>query len=557
MAAAATPVPWKAGSRTDAQTGDASLPAISYERHPGAATAPLPGTYRRREPEKRVLHTVVREHLETFLEQARELHGEGYPRFIEREFRHYLACGVLSRGFARVRCPACGHERLVGFSCKGRLCPSCVGRRMADTAAYLVDQLLPEAGYRQWVLTFPWTLRFRLAVDRKLFSALISAFLRRLFAWQRRRGRALGIRDGQTGAVTFVQRYGGALNLHPHTHSLVPDGLFVPGAQEQLTFVPLPDPTTEQVEDLTLKIARRLTAVVERLCDDAFETDALLEQTAASLQQALAAAVKAPVSPSQLGLPGQDPQPPMKPLCARVAGFSLHAAQAVSAGDREGLERLCRYGLRPPFAQERLSLRPDGRVAYRLRRPWPHPLGTSWLLLEPLDFLRRLAALIPAPYTHMIRYHGIFANHSRLRPHLPTPPALRCSAAGTGEAAGEESESTSPSPRRRAPLRWAQLLRRVFSIDALRCPRCSAPMVILAFLSDPPVVSKILRHLRLPTAPPPLAAPRDLWEPESCPLIPPMDEHRIDERDPEGTDDGTQTSLRTPRSHPDAARSPP
>ena len=49
------------------------------------------------------------------------------------------------------------------------------------------------------------------------------------FAWQRRRGRALGIRDGQTGAVTFVQRFGGALNLHPHTHSIVPDGLFVPG----------------------------------------------------------------------------------------------------------------------------------------------------------------------------------------------------------------------------------------------------------------------------------------------------------------------------------------
>jgi hypothetical protein len=84
---------------------------------------------------------------------------------------------------------------------------------MADIAAYLVDQLLPEAPYRQWVLTFPWTLRFRLAVDRPLFSALLRAFLLSLFAWQRRRGRALGIAHGQTGAVTFVQRFGGALNL--------------------------------------------------------------------------------------------------------------------------------------------------------------------------------------------------------------------------------------------------------------------------------------------------------------------------------------------------------
>jgi hypothetical protein len=223
---------------------------------------------------------------------------------------------------------------------------------MADTAAYLVDQLLPEAGYRQWVLTFPWALRFRLAVDRPLFTALLRTFLRTLFAWQRRRGRASGIRVGQTGAVSFLQRFGGALNLHPHVHSLVPDGLFVPADDGLLTFVPLPPPTDEDVAALALKIARRLTAVVERHCADACETDALLEQTAAAMQQALTVAVRAPVVPAQLDLTGQeDPQRLAKPLCARVAGFSLHAAQSVAAEDRRALERLCRYGLRPAFAR--------------------------------------------------------------------------------------------------------------------------------------------------------------------------------------------------------------
>ncbi len=125
---------------------DPPLPALAYQRHPDAATAPLPHGYRRREPEKTVLHAVVREHLETFLAQARGLHGEGYPRFIEREFRRYVDCGLLCHGFARIRCP------------------SCVGRRMA--------------------------------VDRPLFSALLRTFLRTLFAWQRRRGRTLGVRDG-------------------------------------------------------------------------------------------------------------------------------------------------------------------------------------------------------------------------------------------------------------------------------------------------------------------------------------------------------------------------
>jgi hypothetical protein len=91
---------------------------------------------------------------------------------VEREFRRYLDCGLLCHGFARLRCPQCGFERLVAFSCKGKLCPSCLARRTADTSAWLVDQLLPEAGYRQWVLTFPWTLRFRLAADRALLSAM-------------------------------------------------------------------------------------------------------------------------------------------------------------------------------------------------------------------------------------------------------------------------------------------------------------------------------------------------------------------------------------------------
>ena len=391
---------------------------------------------------------------------------------------------------------------------------------MADTAAYLVDQLLPEAGYRQWVLTFPWALRFRLAVDRPLFTALLRTFLRTLFAWQRRRGRTLGIRDGQTGAVSFLQRFGGALNLHLHVHSLLPDGLFVPADDGLLTFVPLPPPTDEEVAALALKLARRLTTVIERRCDDACETDTLLEQTAAALQQALAVAVRAPVPPTQLGLAGQeDPPPPAKPLCARVAGFSLHAAQSVAAEDRRALERLCRYGLRPAFAQDRLSVREDGRVLYHLRRPWPHSQGPTCLVLEPLDFLRRLAALIPAPYAHMVRYHGCFANHARARAWLPAPPpspvpqaqAQTTPAAVPGGGADSAASAAQPedsSPAHRTPLSWAQLLHRVFFMNALKCPRCSAAMVILAFLSDPPVVARILRHLQLPTAPPPLAPAR-------------------------------------------------
>jgi len=104
-----------------------------------------------------------------------------------------------------------------------------------------------------------------------------------------------------------------------------------------------------------------------------------------------------------------------KPLCAKVAGFTLHAAQAVPAEDRAGLESLCRYGLRAPFSQRRIERHSDGRILYRLRCTWPHAGGTRILLLDPLDFLRRLAALVPAPYGRERRDAGRTRLWSRCR----------------------------------------------------------------------------------------------------------------------------------------------
>jgi hypothetical protein len=289
----------------------------------------------------------------------------------------------------------------------------------------------------------------------------------------------------------------------------VPDGLFVPDPEEGSRFAPLPPPTTEEVEHLLSIIARRLTRVVERHCTDEFETNALLNETVAALRRALASAVKPPLPSFELE--PTDTPAASKPLCAKLAGFTLHAAQAVEAHDRSGLERLCRYGLRAPFSQERLTRRADGKVVYYLRRPWPHSQGATCLVLEPHDFLRRLAALIPAPYTHLVRYHGVFASRSSMRRRLPPPSCVleggtdppAAAAAGADESPPGSASKSGPEPSqptdRRRPLRWAQLLMRVFSLDALQCPRCASAMVVLALISDPPVVARILRHLKLPS----------------------------------------------------------
>ena len=168
--------------------------------------------------------------------------GAPVARFVEREIRAYLECGVLDHGFIRVHCVACGHDRLVAFSCKGSgLCPSCGGRRMADTAARLVERVLPEVPIRQWVLTLPYPLRYRCGWNARLTSEVLRCFLPSIFAEQRRRARVLcGIRGGNFGSVTFIQRFGSAINLAPHFHALVLDGV-LPGASHHTgDFVALP-----------------------------------------------------------------------------------------------------------------------------------------------------------------------------------------------------------------------------------------------------------------------------------------------------------------------------
>jgi hypothetical protein len=126
-------------------------PVETWERRPGAATAPL-GGYRRREPERTLLHEVVRERLEPFLAAARERSatGRGLPAHVEGDVRRYLDCGF---------------ERLVAFSCKARSCPSCNARRMEDAADHLVHDVFPSVPVRQWVLSFPRRIRFQAARD--------------------------------------------------------------------------------------------------------------------------------------------------------------------------------------------------------------------------------------------------------------------------------------------------------------------------------------------------------------------------------------------------------
>jgi hypothetical protein len=227
-----------------------------------------------------VLYNVVQAEIETFLARA-HASERIVPRFVERELRGFLRCGILAHGFVRVHCDACDLDRVVAFSCKGRgFCPSCGGRRMADTAAHLVDRVLPDVPVRQWVLSLPWHLRYRLAYDAPLAQQVLGIFVRAVFASLRRRARShWGIARSQGGAVTFVQRFGDALNLDVHFHSLVLEGVYARTPQGLLRFHALPPPEDADVARVATQVARTIQRLLERrgLAEGA-EPDRLAEE---------------------------------------------------------------------------------------------------------------------------------------------------------------------------------------------------------------------------------------------------------------------------------------
>jgi hypothetical protein len=196
------------------------------------------------------------------LARAGDPDGDPIPAHVEREFRQYLTCGILAHGFARARCAGCGHDFLVAFSCKGRgVCPSCGTRRMAETAAHLVDHVFPEVPVRQWVLSLPKRLRYFLHHGARLVNPVLRIFLAEVEAALR-----LCSPDAPSGArfgaVTFVHRFGSALNANLHFHCCVIDGLFS-AAEEGLRFHPacLTEAAIARVQQQT---RRRVLKLFER-----------------------------------------------------------------------------------------------------------------------------------------------------------------------------------------------------------------------------------------------------------------------------------------------------
>ncbi|HIB83271.1 MAG TPA: hypothetical protein EYO59_01325, partial [Chromatiaceae bacterium] len=339
-----------------------------------------------------------------------------------------------------------------------------------------------------------------------------------VFEYLRRKAFELGICDhgdeAKPGSVSVIQRFGSALNLNIHFHCLVTDGVFLPmDGSSSPEFFPLPGPKEDELEAIAWATCRKVVAKLKRLgfwqdeeAAEGTEQRQGLEHEENALNDSYEASIRGVV---QFGpdsgrrvcrVFGEAAQSEFRSdkVLGRGQSFNVEAGRVVPANDRAGLERLVRYILRPPLSRSRLRERSDGQIEIKLKTAWSD--GTTHIVLAPMDFMSRLAALVPAPKINLIRYHGVFAPASPLRKSIVLEAQSQAQAGCVGDIGGIGADACKKGCagtelsafNRRRDTSWASLMKRVFEIDVLECPKCKSRMQRVSFITKRDSIRKYL-----------------------------------------------------------------
>ncbi len=293
--------------------------------------------------------------------------------------------------------------------------------------------------------------------------------------------------------------------LNVHFHMLFLDGVYTENKYGKTRFQRTHAPDQQELTGLVHTISHRVAGYLER--EGVLERDEenrylnLEDRDEDPMQQVLGCSVsyRIAVGPQQgrkvftlQTLPSWEEDDRFAQV-AKESGFSLHAGVAAQAWERSKLERLCRYITRPAVSEKRLSVTSSGNIRYQLKTPCSD--GTTHVIFEPLDFIAKLAALVPKPRVNLTRFHGVFAPNSKHR--VEVTPAKR----GKGAKHREDDDKT-PEQRHQS-MTWAQRLKRVFNIDVSICQKCGGEAKVIACIEDQAVIDKILNYLQAKGALPP------------------------------------------------------
>ena len=389
---------------------------------------------------------------------------------------------------------------------------------MSERAINLTYDVIPFVPTRHWVLSMPFELRYWMAADDDLLKKVNGIFCAEINNYLRKKARKLGVKGGETGIVSFLQRAGGALNLNLHYHLLVLDGLYTTGEDGSPIFTRVPGIENDELSCVVRGVSRRVIKYLRktgRLSEEGEEVyigdgrdeeqEALSHLKRASVSSRIALGPRAGLKVRRIGSSfGFEEEIPKSQSygCVSMNGFSIHAATSIKAHERDRLEKLLRYLGRGPVSQERISLDEKGNILYELKSSYD---GATHVMFSPMEFIEKLASMIPPPYKHQVNYYGCLSSHSKLRAEI-----VGCSVAeSSGQADlqqecqndGEvEAESDDPPATRYIP--WAELLKRTFGIDLFTCPKCGGRVRVIAAIMEVEIINKILNHVGLGSDPP-------------------------------------------------------
>jgi hypothetical protein len=323
-------------------------------------------------------------------------------------------------------------------------------KRAAAFAALLADEVLEEVPHQMWVFTIPKMLRVYFLHHRELLGELSRAAyetVKELMA-----AACLEDESFRPGMVSVVQTFGKAARFHPHVHGLCSRG----GWNRCGEWIPVPYVDTRKAEELFRHRVLRLLKDRELLSEE--RTKLLLSW--------------------------------------RRSGFSIDDSVRIPAAEQKGLEDVARYMLRAPVSLPRIRwTRGDKELFYVAEGSHddPEDPAVEGQKIDTLEFLARVITQIPQPRRHLLFYYGHYAHLVRGKRSKSQPQSQ-----ATKETEPFPVEEPTLSPARKAALRrrWANLIRRVFEVDPLVCDRCGGQLRVVAFITEPRVITRILEHLR-------------------------------------------------------------
>ncbi len=414
--------------------------------------------YRPRRPQATPLYQLLDEHYDAFKSTYEERFERRYGPwgFVWDEVvAKYIDCGIHECGFARVRCPGCRQEFLLAFSCKTRLCPSCEQKRMVVFAQKTTDDILLTVPHRFWTFSIPRAIRGIMLRDRRLLKLIPRCAF---FAVRRAMEEALpkGTATGAApGAVLAIHTAGNLLQWNPHVHGIVTEGLFDRAGR----FVHLPDLDSRLVNNL----------FGEKLLKELLKRERISPALVSSM------------------------------ATWRHSGFSVHSKPAPADPHDPAFFHMLRYMKRPAVALSRITLDSDGRrVVYTAG--FNPMLGTDRIEVDPLEFVAKVMMHLPERNSRRVMGYGPYSNRGL---------GQRRKSQRGGETGGGpvvityEPESSADAFARKRRQSWARLIRKLFEVSPLTCPRCGGEMKVVSVITDPVVIDQILRQLRTKSRAPP------------------------------------------------------